>query len=114
MRLPRSIASSALATALVAAGFSSPILSRAAAAERTATLVGSLQSEISSCGDWTPDCTATDLTLVAGTTTYEKVFEVPAGTYVYKVAINHAWDESYGAPGGANSPPKLYRISHAL
>jgi pullulanase-type alpha-1,6-glucosidase len=73
-------------------------------APRTATLVGSLQSELGCSGDWDPTCTATDLTQVGGTTAYEKVFDVPAGTFELKVAINHSWDESYGADGVSNGP----------
>ena len=38
---------------------------------------------------------------------YRATFDVPAGTYDYKVALNNSWDENYGAggaPGGANIP----------
>ena len=27
---------------------------------------------------------------------------MPAGSYEFKVAINHSWDENYGAGGAAN------------
>ena len=79
----------------------------AQAAARTVTLVGSLQSELGCEADWTPGCTATDLTQVGASTTYAKTVTVPAGTYEYKVAIDHSWDESYGAggvKGGDNLP----------
>ncbi|GAA1779290.1 hypothetical protein GCM10009811_00880 [Nostocoides veronense] len=91
-----------LTAALTATGTAGIAMNPAAAATRTATLVGNLQSELSACNDWTPDCPATDLTPVAGTTTYERVFEVPAGSYEWKVAIDHSWDESYGPAGGGN------------
>ena len=71
-------------------------------AVRTATLAGSLQSELGCPADWSPDCTSTDLTQVGNTTAYAKVFDVPAGTYEFKVVINHAWTENYGAGGAAN------------
>ena len=74
-------------------------------APRTVTLVGDLQSELGCPGDWQPDCTTTDLTQVGGSTAYERVFDVPAGTWQLKVAINHSWDESYGADGGASNIP---------
>jgi pullulanase-type alpha-1,6-glucosidase len=93
-------------TALLLAGLAMPITgtaARAAEPPRTATLVGSLQDELGCSGDWDPSCTTTDLTLVAGTTTYAKDFTVPAGSWQLKVAINHAWDESYGQ-GGGNVP----------
>ncbi len=107
MRMTRPTPVALTIAALVAMGMTVPVAAPAQAAERTATLVGSLQSEISDCADWTPDCAATDLTLVAGTTTYQRVFEVPAGSYEFKVAIDHSWGESYGAPGGANLPLTL-------
>jgi glycosidase len=96
----------AAAAALVASlglATSSP----AAAADRTVTVVGSLQSELGCPGDWDPGCTATDLTRLGATGTYTTVFEVPAGSYEFKVVIDHAWDENYGAggsAGGANIP----------
>lgn len=83
MRMTRPTPVALTIAALVAMGMTVPVAAPAQAAERTATLVGSLQSEISDCADWTPDCAATDLTLVAGTTTYQRVFEVPAGSYEF-------------------------------
>ncbi len=77
----------------------------AAAAERTAALVGSLQSELGCAGDWQPDCAQTELapTDVAGR--YAAEFTVPAGTYEYKVALNDTWDEAYGGNGGGDNTP---------
>ena len=75
---------------------------------RTATLVGSLQNELGCSSDWDPTCASTDLTKDASGTTYSATFTVPAGQYEYKVAINHAWDESYGPDGtGSNGPLAL-------
>jgi pullulanase-type alpha-1,6-glucosidase len=73
-------------------------------APRTATLVGSLQSELGCPGDWDPGCAATELTQVGNSTAYTRTFTVPAGTFELKVAINHAWDENYGAGGVSNGP----------
>lgn len=76
-------------------------------ADHTATpsavaLVGSLQSEIGCPGDWQPDCAASMLLPVEGSATlYRATFDVPAGTYGMKVAINNSWDENYGAGGAA-------------
>ena len=83
-----------VATGAVAVG-ASPTL----AADRTPALVGDLQSEVGCLGDWDPTCAATALEPIDGTTRYAKTFDVPAGTYEYKVALNGAWDESYGADG---------------
>jgi pullulanase-type alpha-1,6-glucosidase len=69
-------------------------------------LVGSLQSELGCPGDWQPECPATELQLGADGL-YRGTFDVPAGSYEYKVALNDSWDENYGAggsPGGANIP----------
>jgi pullulanase-type alpha-1,6-glucosidase len=70
------------------------------------TLVGSLQSELGCPGDWQPECAQTHLQPVAGSPgVFRASFNVPAGDYGYKVALNNAWDENYGAggaPGGAN------------
>ena len=94
----------------LAAGVTVPILASApsaSAATTSVTLVGSLQEELGCPGDWQPDCAATHLDRVGATTAYAKTFDVPAGSYELKVAINDAWDESYGAggvKGGANIP----------
>ena len=80
---------------------------QAADAPRTATLVGSLQSEVGCAGDWAPDCAASELTREGDSTAYSSELDLPPGTYELKVAINKAWDESYGADGvkgGANIP----------
>ncbi|MFC7598129.1 pullulanase-type alpha-1,6-glucosidase [Terrabacter sp. GCM10028922] len=93
-------------SALVVAGLAVPLTGApTAGAEqpRTATLVGSLQSELGCADDWQPTCTATDLALQAGTTTYAAELTVPKGSYELKVAINHSWDESYGN-GTGNVP----------
>ena len=81
-----------------------------AAAVRTVTLVGSLQSELGCAADWQETCAKTDLTREGDSTTYSAEFAVPAGGYELKVAIDHSWDESYGAGGaknGANIPLTL-------
>ncbi len=76
----------------------------ASAADRTAALVGNLQSELGCPGDWDPACAATELT-PAGDGTYTAEFDVPAGTWEYKVALDDTWDESYGREGTADNAP---------
>jgi pullulanase-type alpha-1,6-glucosidase len=72
----------------------------------TVALVGSLQSELGCPGDWQPECPQTRLQPVSGSPgVFRTTFDVPAGSYEYKVALNNSWDENYGAggaPGGAN------------
>ena len=53
MHPTRSIPSAITISALIAAGLATAVAAPVAAAERTATLVGNLQDEISSCADWT-------------------------------------------------------------
>src|SRR6476661_3400978 len=89
----------------------------------TVALVGSLQDELGCPGDWQPECPATRLQPVAGSPgVFRATFDVPAGSYEYKVALNNTWDENYGAggaPGGANIPitapggPITFTYDHA-
>src|SRR4051794_24864556 len=66
----------------------------------TVALVGSLQSELGCPGDWQPECAQTRLQPVAGSPgVFRGTFDVPAGGYEYKVALNNSWDENYGAGG---------------
>src|SRR3954447_26663421 len=95
--------------ACVLAVCAGPVATRArAAAPSAVTLVGSLQSELGCPGDWQPECAQTHLDAVAGSPgVWRKTFDVPAGSYEYKVAINNSFAENYGAdgqPGGANIP----------
>ncbi len=62
----------------------------------TVTLVGDLQSELGCTGDWDPTCTATDLTFEEEDNVYQRAFDVPAGSYEYKAALDHAWTVNYG------------------
>ena len=81
--------------------------STAVAATETVTLAGSLQSELGCPGDWDPGCQDTHLDRVGQSSTFETVFDVPAGSYEFKIAVNDSWDENYGAGGvkdGANIP----------
>ncbi len=66
---------------------------------------GTIQPEMGCPGEWAPDCEATFLTYVPEYNIWEGTFELPAGSYEYKVAINGSWEENYGGfadPGGPN------------
>ena len=74
------------------------------------TIAGSLQSEIGCAGDWDPGCAATHLTYDANDDVWQGTWNVPAGSYEFKAALNDGWSENYGlnaAPGGANIPLNL-------
>ena len=91
-----------IATALVA-------VSAPAGADHTAdptnvTIAGSLQDELGCPGDWDPACADTHLVYDADDDVWQGVFNVPAGSFEYKAALNDSWDENYGAGGVADGP----------
>ncbi|QIG39279.1 pullulanase-type alpha-1,6-glucosidase [Microbacterium sp. 4R-513] len=103
----RRVLASLTAAALVLAGSVTFLAAPAAAADRTFALVGSLQSELGCPEDWKPECPATELAPTADENLFSAEFNVPKGTYEYKVAVNDSWDENYGvdgARGGGNIP----------
>ena len=108
-RIRRSIA--VFAAAVLTAGLITPPAAagppqrRTAPAGPTATVAGSLQSELGCPADWRPDCAATDL--VPTGDGYARTFALPAGSFEFKIAVDHSWDENYGLGGirdGANIP----------
>jgi hypothetical protein len=71
------------------------------ASPASVTLVGSLQDELGCPGDWQADCAATYLTFNSDDDVWQDTFNVPAGSWEYKAALNDSWDENYGAGGVA-------------
>ncbi len=74
------------------------------------TIAGSLQDELGCPGDWQPDCAATHLTFDGSDDVWQDTFDIPAGSFEYKAALNDTWDENYGQngePNGANIPLNL-------
>ena len=100
----------ATAVAVVALGLGTATPAPAqVAADRVITVAGSLQTELGCPADWSASCAQSELTHGTGTQ-YGRVFDVPAGTYAFKVTVNGSWDENYGAggvAGGANIPLRL-------
>ncbi|WP_051942908.1 pullulanase X25 domain-containing protein [Streptacidiphilus rugosus] len=75
-----------------------------AAAPTAISLPGTFDSAIGCSGDWLPACAQAQLTLAADGR-WKTSLNLPAGSYSYKIAVNDAWTENYGAggaPGGAN------------
>ncbi len=71
---------------------------------------GTIQSVLGCPGDWQPDCENTALAFDEEDQVWTAVFDVPAGDYEYKVALNGSWDVNFGQnaePGGANIPLTL-------
>lgn len=68
---------------------------------------GTIQSVLGCEGDWQPDCEATALTYDPDDDLWQATFDLPAGEYEYKVALDGSWDVNYGLnaePGGVNIP----------
>ena len=68
------------------------------------TIPGTIQSQLGCPGDWQPDCEATFLTLDEDDDVWQGIFNLAAGDYEYKVAINQSWDENYGGMADRNGP----------
>ncbi len=62
---------------------------------------GSWQAAAGCAGDWDPACTVTALT-DNGDGTYSGTFDVPAGEYEAKVALDGGWTTNYGVDGKAD------------
>ena len=71
------------------------------------TVPGNHNSEMGCAGDWQPGCEAAKLTKRADGV-YAGTFDIPAGDYEYKVAINGSWDLNYGAGGVLNGDNAKY------
>ncbi|HEX9982710.1 MAG TPA: pullulanase-type alpha-1,6-glucosidase [Thermoanaerobaculia bacterium] len=74
------------------------------------TIAGSVQSGLGCPGDWAPDCAATQLVLDPEDDIWQRLFDVPAGSYEYKAALDGGWAENYGSHAqrdGGNIPLNL-------
>jgi len=65
---------------------------------------GSYQSEAGCPGDWDPACSATQLTYDTNGDIWRNTFNIPAGGYEFKVALNGSWDVNYGTHAQQNGP----------
>ncbi len=74
------------------------------------TIAGSLQSELGCAEDWAPWCGSTHLGFDGVDGVWQGVFDVPAGSWEYKGALNDSWNENYGQNAtrdGTNIPLTL-------
>jgi glucan 1,4-alpha-glucosidase len=74
------------------------------------TIAGDLQTALGCGSNWDPACAATHLTYDATDDVWQGTFNLPAGNYQYKAALNDSWNENYGlhaVNGGANIPLNL-------
>ena len=95
-------------------------------APESVSVPGSFNSEVGCAADWSPDCDEVDLAYDAEDEVWSATLSgdraIPAGGYAYKVAINDAWDENYGAGAVRDGPnieltapggPVTFYYSHA-
>lgn len=69
------------------------------------TAAGDMNSELGCTGDWMPECDLAQLILDPADLVWKLTTTLPAGSYVFKAALNRSWTENYGAggaPGGGN------------
>lgn len=86
------------------AALATPLVANAAPSDdRVVTLVGSLQSEIGCAEDWDPECDESALQPTEVDGVWAADFEVPGGTWDYKVAFDKVWPDAF--PGGDSNAP---------
>ena len=68
------------------------------------TIPGTIQSVLGCSGDWQPDCGNTFLTLDEEDDVWQGAWELPAGNYEYKVAIDQSWSVNYGLNAQKDGP----------
>jgi hypothetical protein len=66
--------------------------------------LGCVADQVPVGGDWEPGCNYTRLTYNTASGLWEGTFDIPAGNWEYKVAINNSWGENYGLNGIPNGP----------
>lgn len=70
-------------------------------------IAGTFQSQLGCPGNWNTDCDTTYITYDPIDDLWRGTFELAAGEYEYKVALNGTWEENYGLHGesyGENIP----------
>lgn len=72
------------------------------------TLPGSHNAAMGCTADWQPDCLAAQMTYDANSDVFIATYDLPAGTYEYKVAIGGSWAENYGDGGVTDGPNITY------
>ncbi|WP_299037042.1 alpha-amylase family glycosyl hydrolase [uncultured Pseudokineococcus sp.] len=67
-------------------------------------VAGDLNGEMGCTADWLPSCDQAQMTFDEATGRWVLSVDVPAGSYAYKIAIDRAWTENYGAGGVPDGP----------
>jgi hypothetical protein len=109
-RRSRHLLALALALTLLAVALPAATSSAADPQPTAVSVPGDFNSEIGCPGDWQPECAQAQLTRRSNDDVWSATFNLPAGNYEYKAALNNSWDVNYGAggvAGGANIPLAL-------
>ncbi len=83
----------------------------------TVGLAGTIQTKVGCGADWDPACEQTLMVLGEDDGIWQAAFDLPAGDYEYKAALNGTWDENYGtgaARDGANITLSLAEDTHVF
>lgn len=65
---------------------------------------GTIQSVLGCAGDWDPGCENSALTFSEEDQLWFGSFNIPAGEYEYKVALNGSWDLNFGQDAARDGP----------
>jgi pullulanase len=65
---------------------------------------GTIQSVLGCPGDWQPDCAETALLFDEDNQLWTAGFDIPAGDYEYKVALNGSWAVNFGQDAERDGP----------
>ncbi len=87
------LAASLLLAGLATSGFASAV------EPDFVVIAGSLQSEAGCASDWAPNCDNLALLFDSSDRIWQGTFALPAGSYLYAVALHHDWSEPYGGHG---------------
>lgn len=97
--MQRRILAGAGAVALIGSLVAPPV---ATAEPATYTAAGSFNAALGCEEDWSPDCSLADLEFDEASGRYMATFDLPAGSYEFKIAADHSWDANWGVDGIAD------------
>ncbi|RMD47929.1 MAG: hypothetical protein D6835_06865, partial [Candidatus Thermofonsia bacterium] len=60
------------------------------------TIAGTIQPQLGCSGEWNTTCAESQLTYDPANDIWWATFELTAGSYEYKAALNGTWDDNYG------------------
>ncbi len=100
-----------VAASLLALG---PAFAQGGAQPDIVNIPGTIQTALGCPGPWAPDCEATLLEFDPVSSLWTRTFEVPAGSYEYKIAINGSWTENYGGASDQDGPNIVLNVPETM